>query len=182
MKYPRMMWIAAGLAAAGTVYGCATTQVKTDHDPAAPFERYRTFEVVKGKVVQDGVVDRGNTIVTDRVESALKDNLEQKGLQPADQAQGQNPDLLVTYTTGARTVRELDGVWAGYGWYVPSYDDNDIWIDERTEGTLVIDFYDADTRKLVWRSVAKNEDKEFTKPEDIEKAVNEALKKYPAAA
>ena len=68
------------------------------------------------------------------------------------------------------------------GWYVPSYDDNDIWIDERTEGTLVIDFYDADTRKLVWRSVAKNEDKEFTKPEDIEKAVNEALKKYPAAA
>ena len=71
-------------------------------------------------------------------------------------------------------------MWAGYGWYVPSYDDNDIWIDESTQGTLVIDFYDANTRKLVWRSVAKAEDKDFVKPEEIDKAVGEALKKFPA--
>jgi hypothetical protein len=176
----RMIWIAASMVVAGAGLGCATTQVTTDHDPAAPFENYRTFSVMKGKVVNNGVADPGNTLVTDRVTKALTEQLEQKGLQPADETQ--NPDLLITYTAGARTIRELDGVWAGYGWYVPSYDENDVWIDEYTEGTLVIDFYDANTKKLVWRSVAKNENEEFVKPEDIQKAVDAALKKYPASA
>ena len=182
MNQPRKIWIAAGIAAVSAAIGCATTQVKTDHDPAAPFGRYKTFEVMKGKVVQDGVVDRGNTLVTDRIASSLNAQFEKKGLHPITEEESREADLLITFTAGARTVRELDGVWAGYGWYVPSYDDNDIWIDERTEGTLVIDIYDSQTRKLVWRSVAKNEDKEFVKPEQIDKAVQEALKKYPASA
>jgi Domain of unknown function (DUF4136) len=175
---PRTFWIAA-LFVAGFCASCATTSVSTDHDPMARFGQFKTFAVIKGKVVNDGVVDRGNTLVTDRVQASVTENLQGKGLQAMDKAEGQ-PDLFVTYTVGSRTIRELDGVWAGYGWYVPSYDDNDVWIDEHTEGTLVIDLYDANTKKLVWRSVAKNENKEFIKAQDIDKAVSEALKKFPA--
>ena len=47
-------------------------------------------------------------------------------------------------------------------------------------GTLVIDFIDANTNKLVWRAVARAENKDFRKQENIEKAVDKALEKYPA--
>ena len=89
MNQPRIIWIAASIAVAGAAIGCAATQVSTDHDPAAPFQNYRTFKVMKGKVVQDGVVDRGNTLVTDRINNAVTANLQQKGLKPVDPQQAQ---------------------------------------------------------------------------------------------
>jgi hypothetical protein len=176
-RKPSMIGLAAGIACCAAL-GCATTSVKTDHDPTANFPKYRTFTVAKTKVVTDGESDPNNTLVADRINAAIQDELMQKGLKPAAQAQ---PDLLVAFTAGNRTRRELDGVWMSYGWYVPAGDGNDVWIDETHEGTLVIDFIDANTRKLVWRSVAKVDDQMLVEPDVIEKAVDKALKKFPTA-
>lgn len=176
-RTPRMIALAAGIAALAA-FGCASTQVKTDKDPTANFPSYRTFTVAKSKVVTDGEADPNNTLVADRIHTAIQDELMTKGLQPATQ---DRPDLLVAFTAGNRTRRELDGVWMSYGWYVPSGDGNDVWIDETPEGTLVIDFIDANTRKLVWRSVARVDDAQLIEPDTIEKAVGKALKEFPGA-
>lgn len=160
--------------------GCGT-QVKTDHDPTANFPQYRTFTVAKTKIVTDGDVDRGETLVTDRINSAIESKLLNKGLQPA--RPHEKPDLLVAFTAGNRSPHKIDAVWkTGGREYSASAGGNEVWEDTSSaEGTLVIDFIDADSKKLVWRSVAKVDNEQLVEPEIIERAVDKALKKFPSA-
>jgi hypothetical protein len=157
-----------------TGLGCATTYVRTEHDPSASFARYRTFALSRGKVINDGRVDKRDTLVRDRIDTALHQALSAKGLK----ATQLSPDLIVTYTAGERTLekRMPDNQTIGNNVdAVPA----PFWTKYR-EGTLVIDFIDASTNKVVWRSMAQTEGGNSRKPEDIEKAVDKALEKFPA--
>lgn len=162
--------------------GCATTQVETDYDQQANFAQYRTFAVQPGKIVPDpGTVQAAdpvpNTLVQGRIDQALKEELAAKGLQPVQQ----NPDLIVTYTAGVRTKQDVENVWGDAGWtYGDDFDG--VWVDQYEEDKLVIDVIDADTKKLVYRAVAKAEDQNLNDEKFIQKAVDKALKNYPAAS
>jgi hypothetical protein len=167
----------------GLASACATVSVKTDYDPAVDFGRYRTFQVLDGKLIVNGHRDDGNTLVKDRIRSAITQELAGRGLQPVDTG----ADLMVTYTAGARTVTEIettgpyDGGWGPYwgpgGWWGPGY--SDWWTREYTRGTLVIDLIDSATKKLVWRAYAEAD---VTSPDArniIQKAVHKAFQKFP---
>jgi len=162
--------LAVLIAAAGS--GCATTQISTDHDPRADFADYKTFAVQSGQVMRNGRVDPHDTLMRDRIDGALANVLQEKGLQ----AETQNPDLIVTYTAGAQTYADTGG-WGYDGYGFGDYDDG---LDTVQEGTLLIDVIDAHTQKLVWRSLAVADDQNFRSPQYIASTVNEALKKYPA--
>jgi hypothetical protein len=189
------VWI-GGLAICAGI-GCAATQVRTDHDAAAPMARYRTFALKRGKIVNEGVLDSRDTLTRDRINEALEEKLAQKGLQPTNL----NPDLIVTFTAGERTRRKVttfpgeayavDGYWsAGPGpgyWNIPyggsAYSTAPYrWITNSRQGVIVIDLIDANTNKLVWRSTARAEDVDFRKPKNIERTVGKALDKLPAIA
>jgi hypothetical protein len=156
--------------------GCGPTlQVKTDYDHRADFGKYRTFTMQQGKVISElGYGEERNTLVTQRIDQALRDQLRAKGLQPtADQ-----PDLVVSYVAGARTRRELEGMgYTGLGWWGPAYDD--FWVREYPEGTLVIDFRDARTDQLVWRAYVRAEGEGINDAKFIQKSVARALQSYP---
>jgi hypothetical protein len=154
-----------------TGLGCAT-HVHTEHAPNANFAGYRTFALTQGHVFNEGRLDERDTLVRDRIDSALRTELSAKGLQ----ATNLNPDLLVTYTAGARTKAEVVPNPEAYtlgGMPAP-------WLSEYRQGTLIIDFIDADTKQLVWRSYARAEDQNFRTPENIDKVVDKALEKFPA--
>lgn len=169
----RLAWLGGVAVLLGM--GCATTHVRTDHDPNARFSQYRTFALSQGQVINEGLIDQRDTLIKDRINTALKEELTSKGLEPTNL----NPDLIVTYTAGARTKQELTSYWGDTYAYTPMpYQ----WSTEYREGTLVIDLIDANTNKLVWRSVARAEDKDFRKPENIEKAVDKALDKFPGTS
>jgi hypothetical protein len=114
--------LAAGLGL--SVLGCTGTEVRTDRDPGVNLAKYRTFDV-GGQVLVNGVPDRRNTLARDRVEAALEQELQQKGLAPS----AQSPDLIAIYTAGSRSVN--------------------------SDSTLLIDLIDPRTNKLVWRSVVE---------------------------
>lgn len=161
--------------------GCATTEVKTDHDPRANFQQYRTFAVAKTRVVTDGELEANDTEITRRIEAAIASKLFNKGLHPA---RNEQPDLLVAFSAGNRTNRQIDAVWMGdYGdYHTAASDGQEIWVDrDRPAGTLVIDFIDADTRKLVFRSVAKIAEDQLIDAQVIDRAVDKALRKFPSA-
>jgi hypothetical protein len=152
--------------------GCATTQVRTDHDPNARFSQYRTFALKRGQVVNEGMVDTRDTLTRDRINEALQQELAQKGLEPTNL----NPDLIVTYTAGTRTQQAYTSYWGDTYAYSPMpY----AWSTDYRQAILVIDFIDPNTDKLVWRSVARGGEKDLRKPENIEKAVDKALDKFP---
>jgi len=189
-----VVWIGALAICAGM--GCATTQVRTDQDRAAPLSQYRTFALKRGKIVSEGVVDSRDTLTNDRINEALQEELSSKGFEQTNL----NPDLIVTFTAGERTQREriyswgnaymADGYWiAGPGtsyWSSP-YGVNMYsmapysWTREARQGVIVIDLIDATTNKLVWRSTARAQDVDFRKPKNIDKAVAKALDELPVS-
>ena len=175
------MRTAASITAALTLCACASAQVKTDYDERADFDRYRTYALERGQVVSDQQPEvPANPLVEDRISRAISLELSKRGLRPAPKDQA---DLIATYTAGARDKQELvTAVSPAVGpydeWYWgPGFED--VWVEEYREGTLVIDLVDASTRKLVWRAIARAEDKEFTDADFIRGTVDKALDKYP---
>jgi hypothetical protein len=167
-----------GIAACAAI-GCATS-VKTDHDPKANFQQYRTFAVAKTKVVTDGEREAQDTQITRDIEAAITTELFNKGIHPA---RDEKPDLLVAFSAGNRTNRQMDAVWMSNGRYhTAASDGHEVWVDrDLPSGTLVIDFIDADTRKLVFRSVAEVAEDQLIDRQVIDRTVDKALKKFPSA-
>ena len=146
-------------------------QVRTDKDPGTNFAAYETFDVQPGEIFVNGVADKRDTLVRDRIETALEQELGQTGLQQT----AQSPDLIATYTAGGRSVTEYDDDWDGV--YGNMHDD---WPDEYTEGTLLIDLIDLKTNKLVWRAIVEMDaEGQLRSAENIRKAVDKAFEKYP---
>jgi hypothetical protein len=151
---------------------CATKPpVKTDVDAKASFSSYKTFALRDGKLVKDGAVRPGVAGVGNTIDSALLTELSQKGLRPS----WKNPDLIVTYTAGARTPEELRKA-TGVAWYdVPL---EKVWAGAYHQGTLVVDVIDTDTHRLVYRSIAKADEKDLRDPEFVQRTVERALAQY----
>lgn len=127
-----------------------------------------------------------NNSITNR---ALRDAIEaafvRRGYVVADAA----PDFEVAFYASARDKLDLSawdygyvrrpGWWRGWGprWGGPS-------LMEYTEGSVVIDVIDAQSRELLWRghgvSVVSDQPKEYVK--DLREAVDAILAKWPGRA
>jgi hypothetical protein len=167
--------------------GCAGAQVKTDADKDADFSRYRSYTLQRGRVLSDQSAPdvSANPLLEERIQKAIARELARKGLQPTDPSRA---DLIATYTASAQTRKELETVAPAVPGFEP-YDEwywgpgyEDVWIDEYQEGTLVIDLIDADTRKLVWRAIARAKSEQFSDEGFIRGTVDKAIDKYPAPA
>lgn len=173
MKLRKIRAALAGLAVC-TGLGCGATQVRTEHDPHASFARYHTFALRQGRVINDGWLDKRDTLVRDRIDTALRGELSEKGLEPTTL----NPDLIVAYTARTRTIEKVTPNPDAYALGpMPAP-----WLTAIRQRTLVIDFIDPSTNKVIWRSVAQTEGGNTRNPENIEMAVDKALKKFPTPA
>jgi hypothetical protein len=173
--------VALGLAVV-LLAGCATVSVATDYDRSTDFAKYRTYKFVGGHIVNNGVLDDGNTLVRDRIESALTRELQSKGLTPATG----DPDLFVGYMAGARRRTEIEGMgpytpgvgpYWNSGWWTPGY--MEWWTRSYEEGTLVIDLVDAPSKRLVWRAYTRAEVSAPVTEKKVNAAVEKAFKDFP---
>ena len=142
--------------------------VQTDYDPHVNFAQYHTFAFQRGRIVSRlGTNDTDNTLLDNRIRSAVESDLPAKGLQPV----AQNPDLVVAYIAGAQNRQQIEDLgptpYAGpffpgsFGfrragaWWGPGYDQ--FYVHDYTEGTLILDFVDPHTQQLVWRAYVSGE-------------------------
>jgi hypothetical protein len=178
MKVRVLSTLGALLFGCALAVGCGPTlEVKTDFDHAAAFNQYRSFQMGEGKVIEKGTVTE-NTIVKDRVDTAVQKGLETRGLVST----GDHADLIARFAVGVRTVKELEGVgypvavgmWGAYP--------TDFWVTDHPEGTLVLDLVDARSQKLVWRAYMVAEGSGMSDPAFIQKAVSKALEHFPPPA
>jgi hypothetical protein len=169
------------------VSSCATVSVATDFDHGTDFSKYRTYKLIGGHIINNGVLDDGNTLVKDRIHRWLADAMQSKGLTAVEgEAQ---PDLLVAYVAGARRRTEIEGMgpytpgvgpYWNTGWWTPGY--MDWWTRSYDEGTLVIDLVDAASKRLVWRAYTRSEVSAPVTDEKVSKVVMKAFKDYPPKA
>lgn len=162
--------------------------VKTDYDKHVNFAQYHTFAFQRGRIVSRlGVPDTNNTLVDGRIRDAVVNQLSAKGLQ----LNTQSPDLVATYVAGARNKQEIENLgptpydspyfggpfgFRHEGFWGPGYDQ--FYVNNYTQGTLILDLIDPHTRQLVWRAyVTQSIDQPDAKT--INNAVAAALKQFP---
>ncbi len=152
-------------------------KVNIDYAHEYDFSTVKSFQYVE---TPDSNI-KSNQMMADRVAAMIRKELREGGLQEVDS----NPDLFVTYhyasqdkTTYNTTSYGYGGYWGGWGgyggWGYPGGGMGGATTTEYnyTEGTLVIDAYDAQEKKMVWRgsgtvTVKAKPEKQISQVENI---------------
>ena len=128
--------------------GCGSSiKLQSDYDNTADFSAYQTYQWM---AQPDGVnLEAGlaGPFIKRSVESELND-------RSMRQVQS-NPDLYVVYHAGVEeqiTGASVDR-W-GYGRYYGGWGSSSVTVQGYNQGTLVLDFIDANKKELVWRGTA----------------------------
>ena len=159
-------------AAAGLVMITAVVyaqKVNVDSDPAAPFPTYKTYAWVAGTAAP-------NPLNEQRLHTAVDARLAGRGLEKNPAA----PDIFVATHVTTNERKEL--IANGFGWG-PWWGGGSAYASVETyvEGTLVLDFYDARTKKMVWRGVATAtaSDKPSKNASKMNKALDKMFEQFP---
>src|ERR1700720_4144281 len=118
-------------------------QVKTDYDHSANFGQYKTYAWEK--------VQTKDPLQVDRIKDAVNSTLAAKGwtLVPS----GGDVEVFAIETT--QNQQTLDTFYNGFGGgrrFGGGFGDATTTTETYQVGTLVVDLFDAKTKKLVWRS------------------------------
>jgi len=143
-------------------------KVSTDFNPSAPFGSYKTYTWTAGTPARDPFAE-------ERIRAAVNNQLAAKGLTENDTA----PNLVVA--THVTTANQQQVIAPGFGWGPWGWGGPGPMIENYVEGTLIVDLYDATTKKLVWRGVATStlSDKTSKNTDKMEKALTKMFEKYP---
>lgn len=172
----------AGLGALLLTSACAfTPDVTTDHDPAANFAAFHSYGWVEQPVPMGA-----NPLLFERVRASVDRYMAGRGFSRSDQ-----PDFLIGAFIATQQRIEIndfgpDPFWPRGGWggryWGPGWGAGFSRVDVRQipEGRLVIDIYEAPSRKPVWHGVGVQRlDSENVPEEVIDLVVQAVLDQFP---
>jgi len=145
--------------------------VKTDYDRNANFAQYKTYSWEKIKT-QD-------PLMVDRIKGAVNGALAAKGFMEVP-AGG---DISIVAMETTQNQQSLDTFYNGFGggWRWGGFGDATTTTENYKVGTLVVDLFDTNSKKLLWRGSAS--DTLSTKSEknidNLNKGVEKMFKKFP---
>jgi hypothetical protein len=138
MKCSIFAWAAL---AAGLMFAAG---LKTDYDHSADFSRYRTYSWIK--------VDAGNSLWSDRITRDVDAQLAAKGLTKV----ASGGDLGVSAFGSTHNQQSLETFYNGFGggWFWRGFGGGETTTEvvNTPMGSLVVDMFDGQTKRLVWRS------------------------------
>jgi hypothetical protein len=121
---------------------------------------------------------RPDTILDQKIKTAVDQDLLKKGYAVNEQ----NPDVRIAYSLRTRDRLNVTpstyGPYYGPGWGGDGgYDSTYL----QKEGSLVLDFIDAKTGKLLWRGVAVTDIKDTgVTQKEVQKFIDKIMEKFPA--
>jgi len=149
-------------------------KVKTDYDRTANFGQYKTYswEAVKTR----------NQLNIDRIKSAVDAELTAKGFTQVPSG-GSLSLVAMEATKNQQTLNTVyNGMGGGWRWRGGfGGGDATTYVDNYKVGTLVLDAFDSQSKKLLWRGSASNtlSDKADKNIETLNKGVKKMLKDFP---
>jgi hypothetical protein len=176
-----LLSVQVGVVAIVLTGGCATTMSVSSHvDRGLNFTPYQTFDWGPADALPTGDprLD-GDPFFKDHVQGAVERGLSARGMVLAPSG---SPDLLIHYHANISERIDVNRADRAYG-YCRTADcpPESVWYEA---GTLVLDFVDAHTNKLVWRGWAQNSVEDMLRNQDqmaktIDRAVAEMLRQLP---
>ena len=145
----------------------AIYDVSHDYDQEADLTRLRSYDWLQ---IPEGV--EADDLVVGRVKRAVNAEMAEKGIRTTTA----DPDFLIAMHAGSEekvTQRDWGYTYSSY-WHRGGGRSRTF---RYQEGTLVLDFVDADTKQLIWRGRAKGFVDRNSKPKKDDKLVNEAVRK-----
>jgi len=170
-----MKRLAFAAAVALVLAACASTpDVQTDFDPSAQFSRYRTY-------AWTATPESGAPLMRQRITASIDAKLGEMGWTPAPAT---TADVVIAAQVITREQLSIDSFPSGGGWggWGPP-GNGPARVRSYTVGTLVLDIFDARTKRAVWRGTAsgalpKSSDKATAKTQE---AIDRMFASFPGA-
>jgi len=175
MKMQRTIFASIGFVLLSAT-GSFAQQVKTDYDRSANFSQYKTYSWEK--------VQTQDALWVDRIKAAVNAALAAKGWTPVESGD----DVAIVAVEMTRNQQTLDtfydGLGGGWGWRRfggGGFGDATTTTETYKVGTLVVDLFDANTKKLIWRgsssdTLSSNSDKNI---KELDKGVQKMFDHFP---
>jgi Domain of unknown function (DUF4136) len=170
--------------------GCDSTKIMFDYDKSTDFTGYQSFKFLPWSPENS---KRVNELDRDRLYMAIKAELEARQIMETEKEPNLFVNLLVILEqkTGVNAYSDYYspygynrgfgygyGGYGGYGGSSTTYSEY-----QYTDGTIVIDIFDASEKKLIWQGSAIGEVREnqktYEKEADIRNLVRDMFAYYP---
>lgn len=154
--------------------GHASAQkVTTDFDPGVKFAAVKTYYWAKSDPAQ-------NDLMNQRIVAAVDHWLTLKGWTKAPEAEADVAVIPLVTTQAGQTLNTFyDGFGGGWGFRGWGAATSTTTVSNYTQGTLIVDLYDRQSKKLMWRGTATdtipNDPKKVA--EKIQKSAEKMFKK-----
>jgi hypothetical protein len=155
-------------------------QVKTDYDRSADFSQYKTYSWEK--------VQTQDPLWASRIKDAVNASLAAKGWTQVASG-GQVAIVAIEMTKNQQTLNTFyDGFGGGWGWRRGGggggFGDATTTTETYKVGTLVVDLFDASSKKVIWRGSASDtlSDKSDKNIKNLDKGVQKLFDHFPPGA
>jgi hypothetical protein len=162
---------------------CAGISVSQDYAPDTDFMPLRTYDWMPNQGSTSNSAN--NQLIDARLHQAITTAMEARGYQQ----DASDPDFFIGYhlildeQVDHETVNSYWGTGWDYGMYGAAYgypaggmatsSTREI---RYTVGTLILDFFDADERALIWRGVGEGDVRPLDNPEERQRRADEAVR------
>jgi hypothetical protein len=155
--------------------GCSTVTVNYDYDNNTDWSNFKTYGWMGGPGGSDDPTSAipQTSLLDQRIHNSVEYEMTQRGITLSD-----DPDILVIYHIGTQEKVQVTDWGYNYSDYYWGYGGRQIDVQQFTEGSLVFDIVDAETKKLVWRGTGTGVvDKSQKTPEQMQDRINEVVNK-----
>ncbi len=145
--------------------------VKTDFSHSADFGQYRTYSWIGAKA--------SNDLWADRITRDVDAQLAAKGWTKVESG----GDATVSAFGRTHNEQTLQTFYDGFGggWFWQGFGDSTTTVENTPVGTLIVDVFDAKSKKLIWRGTATDtlSEKPDKNEKKLERAVEDMFKHFP---
>jgi hypothetical protein len=158
--------------------GCSSVSISYDFDRHQDFAQLKTFAWMPDE--DTGIKDARhaqlrNDLFTQRLRRAVNSTLESKGYS----IDTEKPDFTIVYHTGVQDKVNVTNWGYTYGPYWGPWGQS-VDVHQYTEGTLILDFINWETKELIWRGTAQSVLSSRPDPDKVEQRIQEIVDKLLA--
>jgi Domain of unknown function (DUF4136) len=172
MKFFKYSIVAASLLGASL----CLADLKTDYDHSVDFSRYHTYSWISSPKAED-------SLWADRIKTDVDSQLAARGWQQVPSG-GDASVSAFSFAKNEQTLETFyDGLGGGWFWRGFGGGIATTTVENTPVGTLVVDVFDSQTKKLIWRGVdtktlSQHPEKNIDK---LAKVVDDMFKHFPPA-
>ncbi|MFT5234522.1 MAG: hypothetical protein ACI9UK_002100 [Candidatus Krumholzibacteriia bacterium] len=154
--------------------GCSTISVNYDYDKNVIFDDYTTYAWLTSSEATDANPAQNQLsggLLDKRIHEAVAYEMTARNFTASE-----SPQLLVKYHLGTEDKVQVTDWGYSYSNYYYGYGGRQVDVYQYTQGTLVLDIIDAETKTLVWRGSATGTvDGGQRSPQEMQERINSVI-------